>query len=155
MAGQVKAIPEGYHTLTPYLVVQNGARLVEFLEEGLGAKLVHRMDHLDGSLWHADLQVGDSHVMLGGASEDSPATPASIYVYVEDADAAYRRALAAGGVSIMEPQDNFYGDRHGGITDPPGNTWWLATHIEDVSDEELAKRGKAAGEERKRRAEGA
>ena len=155
MAEKAKPIPDGYHSVTPYLVVENGGRLVEYLEEAFGASVAHRMDHPDGSLWHADLQVGDSHVMLGGASDKSPETPASIYLYIEDADAGYRRALNAGGISIMEPQDMFYGDRHGGVKDPSGNSWWIATHIEDVSAEELKKRGEAAAEERKRAAEDA
>ena len=153
MAGQVKPIPDGYHSVTPYLIVKNGGRLVEFLEKAFGASVVHRMDHADGTLMHADLHVGDSHVMLGGASDEWPEAPASIYLYVEDADATYQRALEAGGTSIMEPQDMFYGDRHGGVKDPSGNSWWIATHIEDVSAEEMEKRGKAAAEERKRAAE--
>jgi len=148
MAGKVEPIPEGYHSITPYLVVERGAALVGFLQKAFGATVAHRMDHPDGSLWHADLQIGDSHVMMGGASDQWPAKPADVYLYVEDADATYQRALDAGGASIMPPTDMFYGDRQGGVTDPSGNSWWIATHIEDVSPEELEKRGKAEAEKR-------
>ena len=149
MAEKVKPIPDDYHSLTPYLVVKEGGRLIEFLQKAFGASVCHRSDHPDGRLWHADLKLGDSHVMIGGASDEWPETPTSIYFYCEDADATYKRALGAGGTSIMEPMDMFYGDRHGGVRDPSGNSWWIATHIEDVSPEELERRGKA---EAKRRA---
>lgn len=152
MAGKVKPIPDGYHTVTPYLTVAKGAALVDFLQEAFDATVVHRMDHPDGSLWHADLAIGDSHVMIGGASDEWPEMPAQVYLYVEDADATYKRALEAGATSIMEPMDMFYGDRHGGVKDRAGNSWWIATHIEDVSAEELARRGKIAAEERQKAA---
>jgi PhnB protein len=148
MAGRVKPIPEGHHAITPYLVVKDGGALVDFLKKAFGATIVHRMNHADGSLWHADVQIGDSHVMLGGASDQWPAKPSDIYLYVEDADATYQRALDAGATSIMAPADMFYGDRHGGVSDPSGNSWWIATHIEDVSPEELEKRGRAEAEKR-------
>ncbi len=148
MAEKVKPIPEGYHSITPYLVVKDGGRVVDFLQKAFGARVVHRMDHPDGSLWHADVQIGDSHVMIGGASEQWPAKPSDIYLYVEDADATYQQALDAGATSIMLPADMFYGDRHGGVTDPSGNSWWIATHIEDVSPEELEKRGRAEADKR-------
>jgi uncharacterized glyoxalase superfamily protein PhnB len=147
MAEKVKPVPDGYSQITPYLTVKDGAGLVEFLQKAFGAQVVHRMDRPNGDLWHADVKVGDSHVMIGGASEESPEQPSQIYFYVEDADATYTQALAAGATSIMEPMDMFYGDRHGGVTDPCGNSWWIATHIEDVSPEELRRRGKAAAEE--------
>lgn len=148
MTEHVKPIPDGYPVITPYLTVKNGAALVAFLRKAFGATITHRMDHPNGDLWHADLQVGDSHVMIGGASDEWPERPSQIYLYVEDADATYQRALDAGGTSIMPPADMFYGDRHGGVTDPSGNSWWIATHIEDVSPEELEKRGKAEAEKR-------
>jgi PhnB protein len=152
MAGRAKPIPEGYHAITPYLVVQNGVALVEFLQKAFGATVTHRMDHPDGSLWHADLQIGDSHVILGGASDQWPAKSSDIYLYVEDADAVYQRALEAGAASVMPPAEMFYGDRQGGVTDPSGNRWWIATHVEDVSPEELEKRGRAEAEKRARAA---
>ena len=148
MPGKVKPIPEGYHQITPYLTAKDGAGLVEFLQKAFGAEVVHRMNHPNGDFWHADLKVGDSHVMIGGASEEWPEQPSQIYFYVEDADATYKKALAAGATSILEPMDMFYGDRHGGVKDPSGNSWWIATHIEDVSPEELQRRGTAFAEER-------
>lgn len=140
MTGSVKPIPEGYHTVTPYLVVQGVARLLGFLEDAFGAEVRYRMDRPDGSVGHAEVQIGDSRVMLGEASGEWTPRPATLYLYVEDCDALYRRAIAAGASSLKEPADQFYGDRHGGVVDPAGNQWWVATHIEDVSAEEIARR---------------
>jgi len=143
MTTKAKPIPDGYHAITPYLTVKNGGALVAFLEKALGATIESRTNLPNGDLWHAEVQIGDSHVMIGGASEEWPERPAQIYFYAEDADATYARAVAAGATSIMEPMDMFYGDRHGGVTDPSGNNWWIATHMDDVSPEELQRRGKA------------
>jgi PhnB protein len=148
MTTKVKPIPEGYHAITPYLTVKNGSALVEFLQKAFGATVESRMDLPNGDLWHADVKIDDSHVMIGGASEEWPARLAQIYLCVEDADATYKRALDAGATSIMPPADMFYGDRHGEVTDPSGNSWWIATHIEDVSPEELEKRGRAEAKKR-------
>ena len=148
MTTKVEPIPDGYHAITPYLTVKNGGALVEFLQKAFGATVKSRMDLPNGALWHADVEIGDSHVMIGGASEEWPEKPAQIYLYVEDADATYQKALDAGATSIMPPADMFYGDRHGGVTDPSGNSWWIATHIEDVSPEELERRGRAEAEKR-------
>jgi PhnB protein len=139
----VSPIPAGYHTLTPYLTVRGADALIEFLERVFDAKVIHKMLGPTGKVGHAELQVGDSRVMLGevcGASEPMPST---LYVYVPDADAVYKRALEAGATSIREVADQFYGDRHGGVKDACGNQWWIATHIEDVSPEELARRAAA------------
>jgi PhnB protein len=144
----VKPVPEGYHTLTPYLVVKGASALVEFLTRAFGAKEVHVMRGPKGEVWHADLLVGDSHVMLGEANGPWTAMPASIYMYLPDCDAAYKKALEAGGTSIQEPQTMFYGDRHAAVKDPCGNTWWPATHVEDVPPQELEKRSKAAAQQR-------
>jgi PhnB protein len=149
----VRPIPEGYHTLTPYLIVADPDGVISFLREAFGAQELHRMNGPDGSLWHAEVQVGDSRLMLGGASEQWPAQPAVIYVYVEDVDATYQRALAAGATSVMEPADQFWGDRHGGVKDPAGNQWWISTHVEDVPPEEIERRGKAYAAERAAAAE--
>lgn len=139
----VKPIPEGYHTLTPYLIVHGAGRLIEFLKQALQAEVVFSMPAPDGTVSHAELRVGDSMLMLGEASDRWPAMPASLYVYVPDCDAAYRRAMEAGAASVMEPADQFYGDRHGGVRDSSGNVWWLATHKEDVPPEEIARRAAA------------
>jgi uncharacterized glyoxalase superfamily protein PhnB len=141
----VKAIPDGYHAITPYLVVPGVAKLLDFLKEAFGAEETHpRMTRPDGTVMHAEVRIGDSRVMLGEASDRFPAMPGSLYLYVPDTDALYRRALAAGATSLMEPADQFYGDRNAGVKDPSGNAWWIATHKEDVSHEELVRRAQAA-----------
>jgi uncharacterized glyoxalase superfamily protein PhnB len=141
----VKPIPDGYHTVTPYLVVPGVAKLIDFVKQALGAEEIHRMAKPDGTVMHAEVKIGNSRIMMGDASgAKSGSMPAVLYVYVPDCDAVYRRALQAGGTSISEPADQFYGDRHGGIMDPSGNQWWIATHKEDVSAEEMMKRAQAA-----------
>lgn len=140
MTSTVKPIPEGYHTVTPYLVVEGANRLLAFLEAAFGAKVLYRTDRPDGEIAHAEIQIGDSRVMLSGSQPQWPALPCALYLYVEDCDALYAQALAAGAKSTQEPADMFYGDRHGGVIDPSGNQWWIATHIEDVGPEELDRR---------------
>ncbi|MGH7848003.1 MAG: VOC family protein [Candidatus Binatia bacterium] len=138
-----KAIPDGYHAVTPYLVVQGAARLIDFLKQAFDAQETFRMPTADGTIMHAEVKIGDSMLMMGEASEQWKPMPASMYLYVTDSDAVYKRALQAGATSIMEPADQFYGDRHGGVKDPSGNMWWIATHKEDVAPEELKKRAEA------------
>lgn len=138
----VKPVPEGYHTLTPYLIVDDVDRLIDFLKTAFDATEKERMPGKDGRTGHADVLIGDSHVMMGRAQPEWPAQPCMIYVYVPDTDAAYARALAAGGTSVQEPADMFYGDRNAGVKDPTGNSWWIATHREDLTPEELARRAK-------------
>src|SRR5690242_17685714 len=122
----IKPIPDGYHTITPYLVVQGVARLLTFLKEAFGAETVGcHVTRPDGTIMHAEVQIGDSRLMMGEASAKHPALPASLYLYVPDVDAVYRRALKAGATSMMEPADQFYGDRNGGVQDPTGNFWWI------------------------------
>jgi PhnB protein len=136
----VRPVPEGYHTVTPHLIVDDAEKLLEFVERAFGARMRHVMRRPDGAVMHADFVIGDSHVMVGQANGPWKAMPAGVYLYVPDCDAVYRQALQAGGTSIMEPTTFFYGDRHGGVTDPCGNQWWVATHVEDVSDDELKRR---------------
>ncbi len=137
----VKPIPEGYGTVTPYLLVEKGEELIAFLQEAFGAEEKLRLRRPDGSLMHAEVRIGDSAVMLGEPMGEFGPMPASIYLYVTDCDAVYEQAMAAGGVSVMEPMDMVHaGERYGGIRDPSGNLWWIATHIEDVSAEEQARR---------------
>jgi len=102
----------------------------------------------DGNVAHGDVLIGDSHVMLGEASGPWPSQPSSIYVYLPDCDAVYKQALAAGGTSVQEPKTQFYGDRHGAVKDVCGNTWWIATHVEDVAPEELERRAAEAARQR-------
>ena len=136
----VNPIPEGYHTVTPYLIVEGAAGLLDFAKSAFGAEERFRMDAPDGSIGHAEVMIGDSIVMLADAGEEWPAMPALIYLYGEDCDAMYERALAAGATSVREPADQFYGDRNATVRDSVGNTWGIATHIEDVTPEEVAKR---------------
>jgi len=141
MATQVKPVPEGYHTLTPYLVVDGAEKIVQFMKNAFGAQFVFEpMMRPDGKIMHAELKIGDSVVMISDASERAKATSAMLYVYVPNVDAVYQKALKAGGTSVMEPTDMFYGDRSGGVTDPAGNHWHIGTHVEDVSPAELKKR---------------
>ena len=137
----VKSIPEGFHTITPYLVVPDPAALIEFLEQAFDAKELHRTDRPDGSVMH--VKIGDSMLMMGGATPEWPPLPAGIYLYVEDADQIYARAIAAGAVPVMEPMDAFWGDRMGGVRDASDNFWWIASHNEDVPREEVARRAAA------------
>jgi uncharacterized glyoxalase superfamily protein PhnB len=139
----VKPIPDGYHTVTPYLIVEGAAGLIDFAKQLFGAEELFRMPGPDGTVGHAEMRIGDSVVMLADAGPDNPAQPATLLVYVEDCDASYRKALAAGASTEREPADQFYGDRTAGVN-ACGVTWWLHTHVEDVSPEEMEKRAAAA-----------
>jgi PhnB protein len=138
----VSAVPEGFHTVTPYLVASDAAAVIDFLQRAFDATLCERIDDEKGRIRHALLKVGDSMVMLTDGNEECPPAPAGFYLYTSESGAAYDRALRAGGVSVMEPADQFYGDRNAGVRDACGNTWWLATHIEDVSREEIVRRAR-------------
>ena len=140
---RVKPIPKGYHTVTPYLVVEGVAKLIDFLKKAFDAKEKVQMTRPDGSIGHAEVKIGDSIVMMGDAMGDYKAMPATLYLYLKNTDAAYKRALAAGATSAMEPQDMFWGDRNAGVKDPFGNQWWIATHKENVSPKEMKKRSEA------------
>jgi PhnB protein len=145
----VKAIPEGYHSLTPYLLMKDSLRFSDFLHDAFGATEMFRMEHPAGSgIRHAEVRIGDSTLMFGEARPEHPACPGIFYLYVSDVDRAYERALAAGTTSLREPHNEFYGDRSAGVEDGWGNTWWLATHVEDVSPEEMERR-EAAFKQRK------
>lgn len=136
----VKPIPDGYHTVTPYLVVDDLKKLLDFAQAAFGARVTHQTVDAEGVIRHAEFQIGDSKVMVGQSRPEHPSLPAMLYLYVEDTDATYRSAVAAGGTSIMEPADQFYGDRNAGVKDEQGNSWWIATHVEDVEPEELQRR---------------
>ena len=128
----VKPIPEGFRTVTPYLLVADAARLIEFLKQAFDAKEIHRSAMPDGTVMHAQVQIGDSMVMMGEARDEWKPMPSMLYLYVEDVDALYQRVLQAGGTSVQEVTDAPYGDRVGGVQDPTGNQWWIATHISDA-----------------------
>jgi uncharacterized glyoxalase superfamily protein PhnB len=136
----VKPIPDGYHTVTPYLIVDRAAELIDFTKRAFGAEEMFRMPGPSGAIMHAEIRIGDSVVMLSDASTENPSTSTMIHLYVEDVDAVYQRAVEAGASSLREPENQFYGDRSGGVKDAFGNQWWLATHVEDVSPEELQRR---------------
>ncbi len=143
----VNYLPEGYQNVIPYLVVSGAERLIEFLKQTFGAEERERFLRPDGAIMHAEVKIGDSVIMLGEANEQWPARPTSLYLYVPDTDAAYQRALAAGATSLTEPADQFYGDRNAGVTDSSGNVWWIGTHVEDVSKEEMERRAKARSQQ--------
>jgi PhnB protein len=136
----VKPIADGYHSVTPYLAVQRAAELIVFLKAAFDAKETERMNRPDGTIAHAEVKIGDSVVMLAESTDKWKPMPGAIYLYVEDTDIAYKRALKEGATPLMEPADQYYGDRNAGVKDPVGNIWWLATHKEDVSPDEMAKR---------------
>jgi uncharacterized glyoxalase superfamily protein PhnB len=140
MKRSVQPIPEGFHSITPYLVVEGVPKLIDFLKQAFGAQEIARMASPEGGVVHAEMKIGDSIVMMGEAMGDWKAKPCSLYLYVGDVDAVYQRAVQAGGASVREPSDQFYGDRTGGVTDPSGNYWGIATHVEDVRPEEMKKR---------------
>ena len=141
----VKSIPEGYHSLTPYLVINGAADAMEYYKKAFGAVELFRMEH-GGKIGHAEMKVGDSPFMLADASEQYKGpktlggTPVSLMIYVDDVDTVYPQAIAAGGVEHRPLQDQFYGDRSGTLTDPYGHVWTIATHKEDVTSEEINKR---------------
>jgi uncharacterized glyoxalase superfamily protein PhnB len=139
----VKPIPEGYHSITPYLTVPGAAKLLDFLKQAFEAEEIHRMARPDGAIMHAEVRIGDSPVMMGEPMGSCEPMFGSLYLYVPDVDAVYKRALQAGATSTSEPADQFYGDRSAGIKDPVGNQWWIATHKEDVPPEEIARRAEA------------
>jgi PhnB protein len=152
MAGTVKPIPDGYHTATPYLIVKGAADAIEFYKKAFGATEMLRMGEPGGKIGHAEIKIGNSPIMLadeflemGARSPQSLGGSAvSILLYVEDVDALFNRAVAAGAKVTRPLQDQFYGDRIGGMTDPFGHQWYIATHTEDVAPEELKKRAAAA-----------
>ena len=139
----VQPIPDGFHTVTPYLLVSGVHKLIEFLEQAFGAEATECMDMPDGTVSHAQVKIGNSIIMMGDPRGRCEPTPASLYLYVPDTDAVYRQAIQAGATSVMEPADQFYGDRNAGVKDAFGNTWWIATHVEDVPPDELRKRALA------------
>jgi PhnB protein len=150
MAKAKKAVPEGFHTVTPQLTLDNAAQAIDWYKKGLGAEELSRAVGPDGKVLHADLRIGDSHVMVNDAMGGGKGpkafggSPASLWVYVEDADALFNRAVAAGGSVPDDPMgkmgDQFWGDRCGSFTDPYGYRWTIATHKEDLTKAEIEQR---------------
>ncbi len=147
---KVPYIPKGYNTVTPYLIVKGAAKAIEYYKNVFGATVVVRMDAPGGKVGHAELQIGDSRIMLADenpqmgnrSAESIGASPVSLYVYLPDCDKVVEKATKEGAKVLKPVQDQFYGDRSGFIQDPFGHLWGVATHVEDVSDEELKERMK-------------
>jgi PhnB protein len=151
MAKKAQAIPKGYHTVTPSIVVDGAAKAIDFYKKALGAEEIMRFPGPDGKIMHAEIRIGDSVIMLvdqmpeqgGRGPKLIGGTPVSFFVYGENVDAAWKRAVDAGAKPIMPLDDQFWGDRTGQLEDPYGHHWWLAQHIEDLTPEELQKRSEA------------
>ena len=151
----VSPIPEGYHSITPYLVMKNAAAAIEFYKKAFGAVELFRMPAPGGKVGHAEIKIGDSPVMLADeypdmgfkGPESLGGTPVILMIYVNDVDKIYPQAIAAGGKELRPLQTQFYGDRSGTLTDPFGHMWTICTHVEDIPEEELAKRAEAAMKE--------
>src|SRR5262245_52082989 len=146
----VKAIPDGYYSLTPYLVIKGAAEAIEFYKKEFGATEIVRMPGPDGRVMHAEVKIGNSMLMLSDENKErgylSPASrggnTSSVMLYTDDVDTVFKRAVAAGARADQQPTDMFWGDRMGNLTDPFGHSWALATHKEDVSPEEMGRRMK-------------
>ncbi|HXU07897.1 MAG TPA: VOC family protein [Blastocatellia bacterium] len=145
----VKYKPEVYHTATPYLIIKDAASAIEFYKKAFGATELERIADAEGKIRHAEIKIGDSPIMITDENPEYPewlspqsrgGTPVHIYLYVEDVDRVQARAIAAGAKELLPVKDQFYGDRSGGVTDPFGHVWYIATHVEDVSGDEIMRR---------------
>jgi PhnB protein len=154
MTGKVKPVPDGYHTLTPYISIRGAAQAIEFYKQAFGAEEIYRIPMPEGKVGHAELQIGTSRIMLADEFPDMPdmvvTSPASLKgttfglnLYAPDVDGLFARALAAGAKERRAVKNQFYGDRSGTVEDPFGHIWTISTHVEDVSAEEMAKRMEA------------
>jgi PhnB protein len=149
MDSRVSYIPAGYHTATPYLITMDAAAAVEFYKKAFGAIELERIADESGAIRHIEFKIGDSPFMMTEEHPDFPdwqspqsrgGSPVHIYLYVENVDAVFERAISCGAAELLPVKDQFYGDRSGGVTDPFGHVWYIATHIEDVAEEEIKKR---------------
>lgn len=143
MANKVNPIPEGFRTVTPYLVINDGARAIEFYKKAFGAKEIMRMPGPDGGISHAEIKIGDSIIMMGSAPkahQPQGESPVNIFLYLDDVDTTFKNALSAGAKELQPLANQPWGDRYGRVTDPFGHVWALATHVENVSPEEMSRR---------------
>ena len=149
MTDKVKPIPDGYHTATPYLIIKDAAGAIEFYKKAFGATELERITDAEGKLRHGEIKIGDSPFMMTDETPEYPewqspltrgGTPVHIYLYVEDVDAVFNQAIAAGAKELLPVKDQFYGDRSGGVTDPYGHIWYIATRKENMSAEEIIRR---------------
>jgi PhnB protein len=151
----VKSTPDGYHSITPYLVVSDAARAIEFYTQAFGATELMRLDAPGGKIGHAEIKIGDSPLMLADefpemgarAPQTIGGSPVQLLLYVADVDSVFRQAIAAGAVEARPVKDQFYGDRSGSLTDPFGHSWTIATHKEDLSPEEIQQRAQVAAQQ--------
>jgi PhnB protein len=153
---KTKPVPEGFHTVTPALMVEGAARFIDFTKRAFGAKELSRME-MNGKIMHAAIRIGDSIITLGDAQggdagSEMQARPASLMLYVEDADTVFKRAMQAGATQVMGLADQFWGDRGGLVADPFGNRWWILTHMEDLSRQQLEERAHAFMEQQAKKA---
>jgi len=137
---KVKSVPDGYYTVTPFVIVKGAAKFLDFMRDAFGAEEIARVPGEGGSIGHAETRIGDSVVMTFDAKEDWPWTPSFLRLYVEDGDAVFRQALRAGATSVTEMTNMPWGDRVGRVRDPFGNLSWIMTRIEDLDEEEIGKR---------------
>lgn len=151
LKNKVQAVPEGFHSVTPYLCVDNAAGFIDFVEKAFGGKKTFEMKGDDQKIMHATVSIGDSNIMICDAMETAPAQPGILYLYVEDADHLFRKAVEANGQVVHEMKNQFYGDRVGAVKDPCGNVWWIGTHVEDVNPQELERRSKVVEQELKKK----
>ena len=154
MANSVRPIPEGYHTATPYLICSDAAKAIEFYKQAFGAMEIMRMPMPGGRIGHAEIKIGDSHIMLADESPEQGiysaqhygGTPVSVLLYVESVDQVFQNAISFGAKAVRDPQDMFYGDRTSWVIDPFGHSWYIHTHIKDVSTQEMQKAMSSAGQ---------
>jgi PhnB protein len=151
MSNPVKPVPDGFHTVTPHLIIRGAAQAIDFYKKAFGAEEIFRMPTPDGRVGHAEIRIGDSIVMLSDEFPEmqcvSPKTlngsPAGLHIYVADVDSAFQRAVSAGSTATMPPMDAFWGDRFGKLTDPFGHQWSIATHTQDLTPQQIAKNAEA------------
>ena len=131
--------PEGYHTITPQIIAEDADEILDFVKKVFDAE-IHSVFESDGVINHAEAGIGTSRLMVASATDEFPVFPAMLNLYVDDVDATFARAVEQGAITLREPADQFYGDRTGGVKDRQGNQWWISTHIEDVSEDEMERR---------------
>lgn len=145
----VQPIPEGFSTVSQFIMADDVEKIINFCQKAFDAQIVSELRSSDGKIWHAQVKIGESMILFGDTMGMHAGTTSCTYLYVKDANAMYQKAINAGGKSVQEPKDMFYGDHSGGITDPAGNYWFVATHIEDVKQDELERRARKEEEKMK------
>jgi uncharacterized glyoxalase superfamily protein PhnB len=149
----VRAVPEGFHTVTPYLIVDNASRLIEFIKNAFNGEVTFIQKADENRIMHATVKIGNSIIMISDTMEGMSPQTAMLYLYLEDVDSVFKKAVDAKATSVHEPKTEFYGDRAGAVKDEWNNIWWIATHVEDVEPEELERRSKEVQREQKEKTE--